>query len=601
MSLFAFIKGRVPIADVVSSRIRLKQAGTYLKGSCPFHQEKTASFTVSPDKGIYYCFGCQATGDVISFVATIENTGQIEAARHLIEQFKLVVPPELLQKHAKSAQNSKEKKSFFAVCQFVARWAHDNFKKHPEAYNYVQKRGLSAQTCDLFMVGYMPAGVAALKQLTKEASREGILVKDLIQAGILYESRMSLRSPFEQRILFPITDTLGRYCGFGGRVFSPGDERAKYYNSKESDFFIKGHLLFGWTLAKKSIQERKEVFLVEGYTDCVSMAQHGYTNTVATLGTSCTKEHLSLLARHAHVLTVLYDGDAAGLKAILRLTELCWQVNIEVRVAFLSDGHDPASYIEAHGNLEGPLQASQDIFSFYVARVSERFAEKSLADQLAVVDRLLQLILGLDDLVKQELLLQRVSAALALPIETLRKHVKAVSAKHKPAHTHASQEKPEQSVRSDADHQSLERHIVAASMNSLLSDSLCIVKEEGYRLFSPQAVKIFTVLSRMHHTYQGQELFDAVLDALNEKEKTWASSLSMQYDGVLTKDEWLRLVDRFVQQKWKGVLKDLREEIAQATQEGDQKKVEELLGRFTKLKQNMKTERFVAWLPTPKK
>ena len=164
-------------------------------------------------------------------------------------------------------------------------------------------------------------------------------------AGILSESKNALYSPFEDRIMFPITDNLGRFCGFGGRTFMPQDERPKYYNSKENNFFTKGSLIFGLNVAKRDIQHKEIVFVVEGYMDCIAMAQHGYTNTVATLGTACTLEHLKQLSRYASYVYVLYDGDAAGQSAILRLTELCWNVNMDLKVIRLPRQEDPASFL----------------------------------------------------------------------------------------------------------------------------------------------------------------------------------------------------------------------------------------------------------------
>ena len=590
MSLFTFIKGQVPIEDVVGSRVTLKTAGTYLKGSCPFHQENTASFSVSPDKGIYYCFGCQATGDVISFTAKIENIGQMEAARHLVEQYKLHVPEELLRKHGNSVKQSEEKKSFFAVCQFVAQWTHEQLKKHPAAYNYVARRGVSDEIRDLFSVGYLPGGVAALTQLAKAASQKGILVKDLIRAGVFYESRSVLKSPFEQRILFPITDTLGRYCGFGGRIFMPGDERAKYYNSKESEFFLKGHLLFGWTLAKKEIQRTKEVFLVEGYTDCVAMAQAGYANTVATLGTSCTVDHLKLLARNARVLNVLYDGDAAGIKAILRLTELCWQVNLEVRVIFLDNKHDPASYIEAHGSLDTPIAASQDIFTFYVTSVSKDFKDKYLAEQLQVVDRILHMIMSLNDVVKQELLLQRVSQALKLSVDVLRAHMTKLSGKVQQAHNHAQAHTKAPEERPVSEDQALETHIIAASMNSMVTQKRCLVPQDLHRYFSKRGTMLLGVIEQNAQRDSSKACFDTILAQLSQDDRAWLTSACMHYQAAPKEDEWLALIGRLLQQRWKDVVKDIRAKIARATQEGNREKVETLLERFSQLKQNIKAK-----------
>jgi DNA primase len=196
-------------------------------------------------------------------------------------------------------------------------------------------------------------------------------------------------SPFEERIIFPICDHLGRYCGFGGRIFKEHDARAKYYNSKESAHFIKGSLLFGLEQAKKEMQKSGTVFLVEGYTDCITMAQYGYTNTLATLGTACTLEHLSALARYVQRVFVIFDGDKAGNDAIIRLTKLCWQVDMELYVICLPSGDDPASFLSKQNSLEPFIQQAQDIFLFFIKTLGEGFTNQPLANKLARIRQLL--------------------------------------------------------------------------------------------------------------------------------------------------------------------------------------------------------------------
>ncbi len=386
MSLFNYIKANLSIVDVVSEYVHLKQAGGYWKGPCPFHAEKDASFTVSPDKQIFYCFGCQASGDVIAFIAKTENLSQIEAVHHIIDRYKVAVPNDLLQKVGASSQSIKEKDAFFNICTTIATWAHEQLLRNHHATSYLAQRGLTTEINTLFNVGYFPGGVNNLNAFLKSIAKEGILAKDLLEYGFLMEGRAQLYSSFEERIIFPIRDNLGRYCGFGGRIFKNGDERAKYYNSKESDGFIKGKILFGFDLAKKSMQEREFAFLVEGYLDCITMVQYGYTNTVATLGTACTHEHLKLLSRHIKTLYVLYDGDNAGQNAMLRLTELCWEVNLELKVIQLPPKEDPASFLVGNGDLTPYTLNAQDIFTFFVQALSTNFLQKTLSEKVTLAE-----------------------------------------------------------------------------------------------------------------------------------------------------------------------------------------------------------------------
>src|SRR5579872_61857 len=356
MNIFSFIKSRVTIWDVVNEYTTLKRAGSYWKSQCPFHHEKTASFTVSPDKEIFYCFGCHTGGDAISFIAQIENCSQLEAAHFLADRYNIDLPKNI----EVSEGNAEQKKHYFDVCHLVAQWCHLQLKKNPSATAYLTERGISAQQIDDFMIGYFPTGLSAINAFVHDLKRSNILVDDLIHATILAQGKTVLYSPFEDRIIFPIKDHLGRFCAFGGRIFKPQDTRAKYYNSRENEYFTKGSLLFGLDLAKKSIQKEGFVFLVEGYTDCITMVQHGYQNTVATLGTACTIAHLKLLSRYTPYVYLLYDSDKAGQQAILRLTQLCWQASMELKVVQLPTGQDPASFLAAGNDLAPRIQSAQD-------------------------------------------------------------------------------------------------------------------------------------------------------------------------------------------------------------------------------------------------
>src|SRR5579859_5964285 len=344
MNLFSFVKSQVFILDVINEYVTVKKAGIYYKGTCPFHSEKTASFTVSPHKEIFYCFGCHATGDVIAFIAQIEHCSQKEAADHLIDRHGIEVPAHISIER-ETSQEHNQKKRYFELCDLAAEWAHKNLETNPQALSYFTNRGFTKQTLQLFNVGYFAGGQNGIKNLINFVGQHQFLIDDLLEAHILVQGKQVRYSPFEERLLFPIKDNLGRSCGFGGRIFKEGDERAKYYNSHENQFFTKGSLFFGLHMAKQSIQERASAFIVEGYTDCMAMVQHGYSNTIATLGTACTLEHLKILSRYVHTVHVIYDGDQAGQKAMLRLAELCWEVNLELKVVCLPDKEDPASLL----------------------------------------------------------------------------------------------------------------------------------------------------------------------------------------------------------------------------------------------------------------
>lgn len=416
MNLFTFIKSNVSIVTVVGEYATLRKAGIYLKAPCPFHSEKTPSFTVSPHKEIFYCFGCHAGGDVITFIAKAEHCTPLEAAKHLIDRYNLSVP----ESYASEIVQSPQKKRYFEVCQLIAQWCHEQLLKSPPALTYIKNRGFELGVIKRYEIGYFPGGLHAIKALLNDMNKHHILAEDLLEMNFLSRGKQVLFSPFEERIMFPIADHLGRVCGFGGRVWRPADARPKYYNSHENEFFSKGHLLFGLNTAKKEMQQRQKVLVVEGYTDALALAQHGYLHVVATLGTACTADHLKVLARYVQQVYLLYDGDKAGSQAVLRIAELCWQANLDLWVAVLPAGDDPASFLAQGKDIAPVIEQAQDIFGFFIAHTGQNYAQKPLAEKVAIARKILELIVRIEDPLKQDLLLAQAQHTLALPLESLR-------------------------------------------------------------------------------------------------------------------------------------------------------------------------------------
>ena len=401
--------------DVVQEYVTLKKAGLYYKGRCPFHHERTGSFTVSPHREIFYCFGCHKGGDVVAFIAEAEHCTQIEAVKHLAERYSLTLPATLEREaHGSSIEAQRRHNQ---LCAAFAQWCHKQLFKHKPAYTYCRERGLSDQSLKSFTVGYFPEH--CLDDMLEALNREGFLATDLINAHILNKGKMGIYSPFANRVLFPIKDYLGRTCGFGGRVFQPDDQRPKYYNSQDHPFFSKGNILFGLDVSKKAIQEKQTVYLVEGYLDCIAMVQAGYTNTVATLGTACTFDHLKLLARYAHTLHAMYDGDTAGQQALIKLARLTWDVNMELSVIPLPEDEDPASILLNQHDLGQHIAQAQDIFVFFIQRLGSAYQNKPMHERMTLIEEVLETIALLDNPLKQNFLLQKAATTFSLPLEIL--------------------------------------------------------------------------------------------------------------------------------------------------------------------------------------
>jgi len=612
MSLFNFIKSNVSILDVIADYVQLKSAGGYWKGPCPFHSETDASFTVSPDKGIFYCFGCHTSGDVVGFIAKKENLNQLEAAKHIIEQYKLQVPDDLKQGAFKNIKAHEEKDAYYKLCKEVADWANQQLLQNEEAQKYLVSRDITYEQIKLFNIGYFVGGINQMNAFTKKMITQGVLLKDLLEYGIVLEGRSYLYSPFEERIIFPIRDIMGRYIGFGGRVFRPGDERAKYYNSRESEGFAKGKTLFGLDLAKKSMLEQSSAFLVEGYLDCIAMVKNNYPNTIATLGTACTLDHLKTVARYINTLFILYDGDQAGQKAILRLTELCWEVNLELKVIKLPPGEDPASFMYKKNDLKPYIENAADIFTFFITATGGSFATKTLSEKLALGDKIITLIAKVTDGFKQDILLQQAASVMQIPFQT----VKTALEKHEHKQFKAQNRhdyKNKNDYNHDQDDQSnheellpgsevlpefkdvqaeeisqLEEQIFSAIINSLGTLTVLEVESELLPHFSRN---IQQLLQKLHNFVTTKptlnDTFNSYLASLDEQERAWVIRVSIKYQTNASKELFEQLIFCFCKYHWKQIVKTVNTEMQKAKQENDIQKLNELFVRFSKLKQGI--------------
>ena len=587
MDLFTYLKNALPILDVVQDFVQVRPAGNYWKGPCPFHNETDASFTVSPDRQIFYCFGCHASGDVIAFIAKREKLSQIESAKFIIDRYNLAVPQEVL-KGAQSLQgfDADERNRYYLVYEKFAQWCNHTLKKNAAAYEYVKKRDLTDLVIDQFVIGYFPGGLQPVQQLVNAMANQGIMVKDLVGFGLLAEKKNYFYSPFEERILFPIKDQIGRVCAFGGRIFKQGDERAKYYNSKESDWFIKGKTLYGLDVAKKAMHDSGKAFLVEGYMDCVMMVQHGFVATVATLGTACTQEHLKLLSRHAQTLYVLYDGDNAGQAAILRMTELCWEVEIDLMVVMLPFKEDPASFLSKGGDMAALIAKAQTIVNFFVSTYVKDFRLKPLAGKLAAIHKIFDVLQRIKDPLKRDLIVQQAAMDIDLPFQSLKEglahYVRTCAGRR---YGESVQAEPEAaSTISDCDASELEQKILYGILTNLYEPQF-FVEEELLGYFS---LFVQGILSKVfcYGSDRGRVTDEVALRAgLEEAEMVFVDRILMSFNTSISLTAFNQLKSFFCRHHWKRIARDFREQIQQAQKAGDSEHMQGLVEKFSKLKQ----------------
>jgi len=355
------IRAGVDVVDLVGRFVNLRKAGQNYKGLCPFHAEKTPSFMVNPKKGIFHCFGCGVGGDVFGFLMRQDRLSFPEAVRALAKQAAVALPDDRGPQPGESGREELLRAMELAASFYIERLWTDGGDR---ARDYLDKRGIAPEVARRFGLGWAPEGWETLLGALKTS---GIAEETLVAAGLAVdrENKPGAYDRFRGRLLFPIRDLQGRVVAFGGRAF--GDEPPKYLNSPETPLYSKGNLLYAADLARDTIREKNRALIVEGYVDCLMAHQHGFTETVAALGTAFTAAQLGVLRRYCDEVITFFDADAAGQKAAERAEELLepsgggmtWGVNragafdatgaLRVKVALLPAGHDPDTFLRAEG------------------------------------------------------------------------------------------------------------------------------------------------------------------------------------------------------------------------------------------------------------
>lgn len=339
------------IVEVVSDYVTLKRAGANYQACCPFHNEKTPSFVVSPSKGLFKCFGCGKAGNAVTFVMEHEGISYPEALKAVAKRYGIEVKEKEMTPEEVKRNDNRE--SMFTLNSFIADYFtnylhHDAEEGIPVGMSYFRSaRGFSVKTIEKFGLGMCPSGG---DRMTKDALKAGYKEEFLVATGLTIkrESDGRLYDRFRERVMFPIHNISGRIVGFGGRTMRTDKSVAKYQNSPESEIYNKSRELYGLFFAKKAIQQADYAIMVEGYTDVISMHQSGVENVVASSGTSLTVDQIRLIRRFTNNLTIIYDSDAAGIKASLRGIDLVLREGMNVRVVLLPEGDDPDSFARNH-------------------------------------------------------------------------------------------------------------------------------------------------------------------------------------------------------------------------------------------------------------
>ncbi len=436
---------RTNIVDVVDSRVKLKKAGKNYHACCPFHNEKTPSFTVAGDKQFYYCFGCGAKGNAVSFVMEYDNVDFPTAVDTLAGALGMEVPKEELSPHQQ--QQAKQRTSLYDLMEAANRYYQQQLRFHPErqaSVDYLKNRGLSGKAAKFFQIGFAPQGWDNLKNALAfdDKQLDDDKHQGLISAGMLIEKEQGgSYDRFRNRIVFPIRDIRGRTIGFGARTL--GDEKPKYLNSPETPIFNKGHELYGLYECRQIRQPLKRFLVVEGYMDVVALHEYGLHYAVATLGTATSETHLQKLFKIAPEVVFCFDGDAAGQRAARRALEIVLPIledGQQVRFLFLPDGEDPDSMVRKEGkeHFEQRIQHAEPIADFLLNTLKEDIDDPDSLDGRARLAKLAApMIQPIPGIALRSLFWQALSEATRLDKDALKEMAAEVVKKQDQQHARA--------------------------------------------------------------------------------------------------------------------------------------------------------------------
>ncbi len=418
MSTVDTIKERLSIGEVVSSYLKLDKAGTNLKGVCPFHNEKSPSFFVSPHRGSYYCFGCGAKGDIFSFVEQFEGVDFMGALKILAERAGV----EIVKENPKA---KSERDRLFKIMEVAALFYHKQLSENVVAKDYLKKRGVEVPTIREWRIGYAPAEWRTLHTYLIE---KGFTSEEQLKVGLVKSADKGYYDTFRSRIVFPISDSSGRIVAFSGRIFPHDDEAAKYLNSPETILFNKSAVLYGYDKAKFEIRKRGITVLVEGQMDLIMSHQIGVKNAIATSGTAFTENHAGAIKRFSETLVICYDGDSAGENAALRAAQVALGKGLDVRITQLPEGKDPAELcVEDKEAYIKSLEKALHVIDFALAKVL-RTTEDSRERGRLVVKEVLPLVKSIESAVEQSHFIRTIASAALIREDALWQELKKMQA-----------------------------------------------------------------------------------------------------------------------------------------------------------------------------
>ena len=409
------------IVDIISQYVHLKRSGRNFFGLCPFHNEKSPSFSVSPDKQIFHCFGCGVGGNVFTFLTKIEGINFIEAVQTLAERSNIQLPT--LENKGDSLKEELKAK-VYKVNEFAANYYHENLYK-PEskiAQEYIKKRKLTNETLKSFQIGFS----GKFNELYNALKKQGFEEKEILESGLVNKNdNGKYIDRYRNRLMFPICDVRGRVIAFGGRVLD--DSKPKYINSPENIVYSKGRHLFGLNVAKKS--DVKKILIVEGYMDVISLHQRGVTNVVASLGTALTQQQGWLLRKSSEQIILSFDSDEAGLSAKMRALDILQNMGCDIRILQMEGAKDPDEYIIKYGSARFQLliEKALSVIEFKVKVLQRNLDLNNTNDKIKFLNEIAKLISKIDNTIEKEVYIERIAKSYNISKEAIYAEVNKLS------------------------------------------------------------------------------------------------------------------------------------------------------------------------------
>ena len=415
------------VEDVVGSYVSLKKKGANLWGLCPFHHEKTSSFSVSPSKGIFKCFGCGKAGNAVRFVMEMEQCSYIEAIRQLAQRYHIQIEEREMTQEEKQRQDDRE--SMFVVNEFANKWfqsqLHDTSEGSAVGMAYLRQRGIREDIIRKFQLGYSPEKARLWEEGKKAGYQETYLVNNpdtLIGTGVcLKDDKGHLFDRFRGRVIFPFFSVSGKVTGFAGRLIKQSDKAGKYVNSSTSILYEKKHELYGFYQAKQAIKREDCCYLVEGQLDVIQLVQSGIENVVASGGTALTFPQIRLIHRFTENATILYDGDSAGIKAALRGIDMMLEEGINVKVVLLPEGEDPDSFARKH-NADEVLAYIKKEQTDFIRFKTQLLSDEAGNDPIKKAEMIIQIVESIaiiPDIIKRQIYIKDCATTLQIPEQVL--------------------------------------------------------------------------------------------------------------------------------------------------------------------------------------